>query len=104
MLNANGPGFAGLYAGDTVLFKVGAKGREYSDFTAAVLPLLVFTDHVQVKYGPCGHTVNADNFVRLVRRGKRHIAADKARDNTLALSVGALEAQSPHLAIWDPTP
>ncbi len=78
MLNANGPGFAGLYAGDTVLFKVGAKGREYSDFTAAVLPLLVFTDHVQVKYGPCGHTVNADNFVRLVRRGKRHIAADKA--------------------------
>ena len=77
MINANGPGFEGLYAGDTVEFTVpkyhamcGGKKR------AAVLPLLVFDDHVQVRYGSFGYTVDASNFVRLVRRGKRHIEAD----------------------------
>jgi hypothetical protein len=75
--NVNGPGFAGLYAGDTVLFTVGARGREYSDFTAPVLRMLVFADHVQVRYASFGCRVDAHNFVRLVRRGKRHIAADR---------------------------
>jgi|GEM_PF-3214195 len=69
----NGPGFAGLYAGDVVEFAP-ACGRDTR--TASVLPLLVFADHVQVRYGACGYTVNAANFVRLVRRGKRHMQAD----------------------------
>ncbi len=79
MLNANGPGFAGLYAGDIVEFRVPSDAPR----TASVLPLLVFADHVQVKYGSFGHTVDASNFVRLVRRGKRHIAADKAHADAL---------------------
>jgi hypothetical protein len=76
MLNANGPGFRNLYSGDSVQFR--GPGTESTLRTARVLPLLVFEDHVQVDYGACGYTVNAYNFVRLVRRGKRHIAADRA--------------------------
>lgn len=79
MLNANGPGFAGLYAGDTVRFvsnQYGIGGDR--EVNATVLPYLVFEDHVQVKHTPFGFGVDARNFVRLVRRGKRHIAADKA--------------------------
>jgi hypothetical protein len=84
MLNANGPGFAGLYAGDVVEFRTGAIGTAREDLRlvavrrAGVLPLLVFTNHVCVRYGSCGYPVNASNFIRLVRRGKRHMAADKA--------------------------
>jgi hypothetical protein len=52
--------------------------------TASVLPLLVFADHVQVKYGPCGYTVDASNFVRLVRRGPRHMAADSKVERAMA--------------------
>jgi len=74
MLNANGPGFQGLYAGDSVEFFT----SHHKIARASVLPLLVFADHVQVKFTPCGYTVNADNFIRLVRRGKRHIEADRA--------------------------
>jgi hypothetical protein len=77
MLNANGPGFENLCAGDSVRFVaqtgIGLRGPEYTERTARVLPLLVFTDHVQVAYGPHGHTVNASNFVRRVRRGRRAI-------------------------------
>jgi len=84
MLNANGPGFAGLYAGDVVEFRVRNLGMPRPDATltlrAAVLPLLVFPDHVQVKYTSFGYTVNASNFVRLVRRGKRHNLADALQD------------------------
>jgi hypothetical protein len=79
MLNANGPGFAGLYAGDTVQFFVRGTFEKRTLHAASVLPLLVFADHVQVRYGACGYTVDASNFVRLVRRGKRHIAADAVR-------------------------
>lgn len=84
MLNANGPGFAGLYAGDVVRFYAdparGASCRTtLRTETATVLKLLVFADHVQVNATSFGYTVDASNFVRLVRRGKRHIAADKAR-------------------------
>jgi len=85
MLNANGPGFAGLYAGDVVEFMTVVGGGVIPEFTkrrAAVLPLLVFPDHVQVKYTSFGYTVDASNFVRLVRRGKRHISAD-THDATL---------------------
>jgi hypothetical protein len=83
MFNVNGPGFAGLYAGDTIAF-----WTNYRMYTATVLPLLVFADHVQVRYGACGYTVDASNFVRLVRRGKRHIAAvngKRAAERTLGL-------------------
>jgi len=75
MINANGPGFEGLYAGDTVRFSITIRGRTWEG-NAPVLPLLVFDDHVQVRYGSFGYTVDASNFVRLVRRGKRHIEAD----------------------------
>lgn len=78
----NGPGFRNLYSGDSVEFlvRLGGHGKNTmrTTRTARVLPLLVFPDHVQVNYGTCGYTVNASNFVRLVRRGKRHMAADKA--------------------------
>ena len=86
MLNANGPGFAGLYAGDVVEFTVpivrtrrGMQHFLYAIERAAVQPLLVFADHVVIvrKGAKGGYTVNASNFVRLVRRGKRHIAADR---------------------------
>lgn len=80
MLNANGPGFSGLYAGDSVEFRTaggpGIPGGVITR-TARVLQLLVFHDHVQVDFGSCGYTVNESNFVRLVRRGKRHILADR---------------------------
>lgn len=82
MFNVNGPGFQGLYSGDSVEFRTGAMGTAREDVrlvatrTARILPLLVFADHVQVAYGPCGYTVDASNFVRLVRRGRRHIQAD----------------------------
>jgi hypothetical protein len=45
---------------------------------ARVLTLLVFADHVQVAYGHFGTTVNADNFVRRVRRGRRAIQLELA--------------------------
>ena len=80
MFAPNGPGFRNLYAGDTVEFLANydAKANAFRETrTARVLQLLIFADHVQVAYGPCGYTVDATNFVRLVRRGKRHIAADK---------------------------
>jgi hypothetical protein len=71
MLNINGPGFAGLCANDTVEF------RTRNGVTQArVLPLLVFADHVQVRLTSFGYTVDATNFMRLVRRGKRHLEAD----------------------------
>jgi len=91
MLNANGPGFAGLYAGDVVEFvsnQYGIGGDR--KVRAAVLPLLVFADHVQVRHTPFGFTVDASNFVRLVRRGKRHIEADRQAAIT-ALRLKALE-------------
>jgi hypothetical protein len=75
MLNANGPGFAGLYAGDVVEYH-GRRSNGFGRCRATVLPLLVFADHVQVRYGNFGYTVDASNFVRLVRRGKRHMAGD----------------------------
>lgn len=78
MLYANGPGFQGLYAGDSVRFSITIRGKTWEG-NASVLPLLVFDDHVQVRYGACGYTVDASNFVRLVRRGRRHVAADKER-------------------------
>ena len=85
MLNANGPGFAGLYAGDVVQFiDTSARWALSTVRTASVLPLLVFADHVQVKYGPFGHAVDASNFVRLVRRGKRHMAADSLVERAMA--------------------
>jgi len=107
MINANGPGFAGLYAGDVVEFtvatiaerEIGAVWHPSRRRTvlgtatrrAAVLPLLVFQDHVQVKYTSCGYTVNASNFVRLVRRGKRHMAADRqARGTGYRFDVNAV--------------
>lgn len=79
MLNANGPGFAGLYAGDTVHFidprpRPAFTGVGY--ISARVLPLLVFADHVLVKYGRTTSVVSADNFIRLARRGKLHMAVD----------------------------
>ena len=84
MINANGPGFAGLYAGDVVEFTVPAvRSRGGMQHLvpmlkrAGVLPLLVFADHVQVKHTPHGYTVDASNFVRLVRRGRRHMEADR---------------------------
>lgn len=88
MLNVNGPGFAGLYAGDVVRFYVTdgrGNGASLGVRTARVLNLLVFADHVQVNYAPCGYTVDARNFCELVRRGKRHIAADKAANPRSAL-------------------
>jgi hypothetical protein len=79
MLNANGPGFAGLYAGDVVEFWH-LRGAPHAKLHRAGVPgYLVFERHVQVRHGPYGYTVDAANFVRLVRRGKRHIAADKER-------------------------
>lgn len=36
---------------------------------ATVLRMLVFDDHVQVKHGPFGDTVDASNFIRLTRKG-----------------------------------
>jgi hypothetical protein len=74
MLNVNGPGFAGLFAGDIVEWQ--PHRWEYTH-RRTVLPLLVFADHVQVRFGSFGATVDAANFVRLIRRGKRHIAADR---------------------------
>lgn len=62
-----------LYAGDVVEWQ--PRNWE-STHRCTVLPLLVFTDHVQVRFGSFGATVDASNFVRLVRRGKRHMAAD----------------------------
>jgi len=81
----NGPGFAGLYAGDVVEFtrpvpshlRGVIPGKQL--LRASVLPLLVFADHVLVKHGPHGAIVDASNFVRLVRRGKRHMAAQRAQ-------------------------
>lgn len=60
-------------AGDSIRFLAyagrGLDGRaEYRERSAAVLPLLVFPDHVQVKFTPCGYTVDASNFIRLNRR------------------------------------
>jgi hypothetical protein len=73
MLNVNGPGFAGLFAGDIVEWQP----RQWEQtHRCKVLPMLVFADHVQVRFGSFGATVDSSNFVRLVRRGKRHIAAD----------------------------
>lgn len=74
MIGFNGPGFAGLYAGDLVEFQ---PARWESTHVASVLPLLVFEDHVQVRFGSFDCTVNASNFVRLVRRGRRHMLADR---------------------------
>jgi hypothetical protein len=89
MLNANGPGFKGLYAGDTVRYRLlGPDGWE--ERNARVLDLLVFDDHVQVAHAWCGFTVDARNYVRLVRRGRRHIAADA--------HVAAEMAKFPHMA------
>ena len=92
MLYVNGPGFAGLYAGDSVEFLVSlgaARNPVRTNKTARVIPLLVFADHVQVSYGPNGHTVDASNFVRLVRRGRRHIQADGVRETLAAIDPRA---------------
>jgi hypothetical protein len=90
MFNYNGPGFKGLFAGDVVEFHTAGRVRK---LRAAVLPLLVFDTHVQVRYTPHGYTVDASNFVRLVRRGKRHIAADKKADELLRNLPDALRAR-----------
>jgi hypothetical protein len=73
MLNANGPGFENLCAGDSVQFLLPvetSRGLVRAERTARVLPLLVFADHVVVAYGACGHVVDTSNFVRRVRRGR----------------------------------
>lgn len=93
MLNANGPGFRGLYAGDSIEFVAPVSNGNGIRRTikARVLQLLVFSDHVQVDYGTCGYTVSADNFVRLVRRGKRHMAVDR---QIAALERGKAKGQN----------
>lgn len=55
--------FQGIRGGDSVRFTY--RGTERS---AAAIPLLLFPDHVVVRFGPCGHVVDAQNFVRIVRR------------------------------------
>jgi hypothetical protein len=79
MFNINGPGFAGLYAGDLIKFRDSRDPDLCHD--ATVLRLLVFADHVQVRYTSSGYTVDAHNFVRVVRRGKRHLEADRELDS-----------------------
>lgn len=67
------PTFEGLRAGDTVEFwrREGlAYGAAPVKTRAKVLRYLTFSDHVQVAHGPFGATVNANNFIRLVRRAK----------------------------------
>ena len=55
--------FKNLNAGDSVRFTYRDGER-----TAPVLRMLTFPDHVVVKFGSCGHVVDAHNFVRVVRR------------------------------------
>ena len=58
--------FKDLNPGDSVRFTY----RD-TEKTAAVLPMLTFEHHVVVRFGPCGHVVNDDNFVKIVRRKKQ---------------------------------
>jgi hypothetical protein len=58
--------FQDLNAGDVVAFIY--RGDVC---TAPVLPYLTFPSHVVVRFTPCGHVVDASNFVRRVRRARR---------------------------------
>lgn len=58
-------GYKDLKPGDSVRFKY--RDEEHS---AAVLPMLVFDDHVVVRFGACGHVVDDSNFIRIIRRKK----------------------------------
>jgi hypothetical protein len=55
--------FQNLNPGDSVRFRY----RD-TEKTAPVLRMLTFPDHVVVKFGPCGHVVDSNNFIRVVRR------------------------------------
>ena len=55
--------YKGLNAGDSVRFKY-----RNTEHTASVLRMLTFENHVVVKFGSCGHVVDDNNFVRIVRR------------------------------------
>ena len=57
--------FKDLNPGDSVRFKY----RD-TEKTAPVLRMLTFSEHVVVKFGPCGHVVDNSNFIRIVRRKK----------------------------------
>lgn len=60
------------HAGDSVRFTYrSGYHSEPREVSAAVLRYLIFPDHVQVRFTPCGYTVDASNFVRLVRRSTR---------------------------------
>lgn len=64
---ATGNAFKGLQGGDVVRFTYRGATR-----TAAVIPMLRFADHVVVRFTSCGHVVDADNFLAIVRRAKRN--------------------------------
>lgn len=68
-----GPSFRGLYAGDLVEFWT-REGLAYGDppvlARARVLRFLTFPDHVQVARGPFGARVDAENFIRIVRKAR----------------------------------
>ena len=55
--------YQNLNAGDSVRFRY----RE-DEKTAPVIRMLTFDNHVVVKFGPCGHVVDDQNFIRVVRR------------------------------------
>jgi hypothetical protein len=59
------PSFQDLNAGDVVAFVYRGEVR-----TAPVLRYLTFPDHVVVRFTPCGHTVDSNNFLRRVRRAR----------------------------------
>jgi hypothetical protein len=55
--------FKDLNPGDSVRFTY----RD-TEKTAAVIRGLTFEHHVVVRFGPCGHVVDNENFVKIVRR------------------------------------
>jgi hypothetical protein len=57
--------FRGLNTGDVVAFTYRGEVR-----TAPVVHYLTFPTHVVVRFTPCGHVVDANNFVRRVRRAR----------------------------------
>lgn len=58
--------YKNLNPGDSVRFKY----RD-GEKSAPVLRMLTFDDHVVVKFGSCGHVVDDNNFVRIVRRARK---------------------------------
>jgi hypothetical protein len=58
--------YKGLAPGDVVAFAT-RHGRK----TGAVIHMLAFADHVVVRHGPCGTSVDDSNFIKLVRRARR---------------------------------